>query len=465
MIKTFRFILTVILCCFLWNNSAAQKTLDDLKAVEQEISEVLRQQTGDQYLVAAFNKEVFPSLNFGFEDPEQVFSEGYLFSTWGPINKPSSDRYAFVGIYRNGTILWQSKKEIPLKAARDTGVLGVLDLNSDGDVEIITQWEYGMRGGSTGLWIYSWNGSSGIRINPINEEGESTIKLKDYSIDIVDFEPDGVKEIIGEDWSGSPVTYSWDGSKFSDQNKTRPNQLPRDALNANIKSKVEKSDSKYLYSYIVINSNVSLQSVEDFVLENLAEEPTSVLVPSFWEFSPNMPDNLIGWSIQFPIDYHRESLINPGKRNDSLKFSSIGIPRIANSYLQGNNGDYGIVRPEALKSNSFSGYALGPWLPDSSFSRESFTDTLETFRSRSCEALGWATDTTVCGQLEDHLSQVRTALTTDDSLSAANALKVFIDLVEAEKEASLTSEGYALLYFNAQYLAGRLAEKKTTDFD
>ncbi len=456
MIKTFRFIFIGIVCCvLLWNNTIAQKTLDDLKAVEQEISAVFLQQTGDEYLVAAFNKEVFATLDFGFEDPDQVFSEGYLFSTWGPINKSSFNRYAFVGIYRSGTIIWQSEKEIPLKAATDTDILGVLDMNNDGNVEIITQWEYGMRGGSTGLWIYSWNGSSGVRINPVNDEGRSTLKLKDYSIDIVDFEPDRIKEIIGEDWSGEPVTYSWDGVEFSDQNKIRPDQLPRNVLYANVKSVIEKSGSKYFYSYTVINSNESVQSIEDFVLENHAEKPALVLSPFDWEFSPNIPDDLISWSIKFPVEYHRESLIQPNKISDSLKFLSNGIPRVASFYLQGNNGDYGIVRPEGLKLNSFSGYTLGPWLPDSSMSLIDFSDTLETFRFRSCEELDWATDATVCGQLENELSQVKTALLAEDSLAAANALQRFIDLVEAEKEASLTSEGYALMYFNAQYLKKR----------
>ncbi len=84
------------------------------------------------------------------------------------------------------------------------------------------------------------------------------------------------------------------------------------------------------------------------------------------------------------------------------------------------------------------------------------TDTLETFRFRSCEELGWANDTSVCSQLEDDLSEVKAALESEDSLTAANALKRFIDLVEAEKETSLTSEGYALLYFNAEYLRRRL---------
>jgi hypothetical protein len=107
---------------------------------------------------------------------------------------------------------------------------------------------------------------------------------------------------------------------------------------------------------------------------------------------------------------------------------------------------------------NYYGFTLGPWLPDSTLSLNSFTDTLETFRYRSCEELGWATDAAVCGQLEENLSQVKISLLAKDSVAAANALSNFIELVELEKDASLTSEGYALLFFNAEYLAERLPE-------
>jgi len=89
----------------------------------------------------------------------------------------------------------------------------------------------------------------------------------------------------------------------------------------------------------------------------------------------------------------------------------------------------------------------------------SFTDTLEIYRTRSCEELGWANDPAVCSRLEEDLNQVRSNLAAGDSLAAAGALSEFINLVESEKEASLSSEGYALLFFNGQYLWERLQGK------
>jgi len=58
--------------------------------------------------------------------------------------------------------------------------------------------------------------------------------------------------------------------------------------------------------------------------------------------------------------------------------------------------------------------------------------------------------------LENQLSEVKAALQNQNSVLAAKVLAEFIELVEQEKETSLTSEGYALLFFNAEYLAERL---------
>ncbi len=170
-------------------------------------------------------------------------------------------------------------------------------------------------------------------------------------------------------------------------------------------------------------------------------------------------------------------LIEPGDSLGSFMYVTKGLPTIREVIVksQFNVDDYFPSIDDSVESFTFSemdslkkktyffSKTLGPWLPDSSLSLGSFTDTLETFRFRSCEELEWATDASVCSELETQLSEVKSELVSQDSLSAANALKEFINLVEVEKEASLTSEGYALLYFNAQYLAEWLSEKEATD--
>jgi len=445
----------VALGLFIFNSTIAQITLEELTYIEEEISDILLNETGDEYLVSAYNTDFNSYLYFGFESPDGVFYTGYLFTTWGPLNQDSFDRYAFVGIYENGSIIWQSEKEIPLKIASDTDVLGVLDLTGDGNMEIITQWEYGMRGGNTDLWIYTWDGTSGYRLNDVNEEGGSVIRVKDFSLNLVDFEMDGIKEITGEDRSGVLATYSWNGTRYLNENKSIPDPLPKYFSEVEVGLLIELEENNYRYTYSVYNIPDSKQSLEEFAVRNFANEPNSILKPKNWAFNPHLRFRLVSWDIQHFLEQHREALLEPGELLDTLSFRSDGLPRVARFFALGNNGRLD-NKINNLINNSFSGLTLGPWLPDSTLSLESFTDTLETFRFRSCEELGWANDTTVCGQLENQLSQVKTALQNQDSIQAANVLAEFIALVEQEKETSLTSEGYALLFFNSEYLAERL---------
>ena len=161
--------------------------------------------------------------------------------------------------------------------------------------------------------------------------------------------------------------------------------------------------------------------------------------------------------------------IPPDSTLIGFSFRSAQIPSITESYSRNYTwysfpdeieGPFGklenLIDSVFSLSNGVKDITLGVWNPDSLLEAESFTDTLETFRFRSCEELGWANDTTVCGQFEDQLSEVKAALQNQDSVQSANLLAEFIALVEQEKETSLTSEGYALLFFNAEYLAERL---------
>ena len=89
-------------------------------------------------------------------------------------------------------------------------------------------------------------------------------------------------------------------------------------------------------------------------------------------------------------------------------------------------------------------------------SPQDFTDSLETFRLRSCEELGWITNQGICNSLRVKLRNVRRHLERDKPKQARNVLNAFINQVEAQRGKHITEEGYALLYFNAEYLMDKL---------
>jgi len=192
------------------------------------------------------------------------------------------------------------------------------------------------------------------------------------------------------------------------------------------------------------------------------------IVPVGFSGVPDRWNTIITKSLK--LNFGGYPLIKPGGILGPFTVKSYGVPSIrritvrpqfdVDEYFPSINDTLPIFNFKEMDTLKKSTYyfleSLGPWLPDSTLSLESFTDTLETFRFRSCEELGWANDTTVCGQLENQLSEVKTALQNQDSVQAANVLAEFIELVKAEIETSLTSEGYALLFFNSEYLAERL---------
>lgn len=263
-------------------------------------------------------------------------------------------------------------------------------------------------------------------------------------------------------------------------------------------SLVEQSNDFYFYKYSLINSGGNDGIIVSFRI-NLKEDLTFYpdttglkFKNSYVEFSfrniydliqgkiapassPSSPGRWTGSLSKFSeASFSGSPFISPGDSLSGFVLQSRGLPKVreltvyprfeVEKYFQSlddPNLTQTFEEMDSLRNMvNYYGYTLGPWLPDSTMSLDSFTDTLETFRFRSCEELDWATDATVCRELADDLSAVKANLQAGDSLSAANALSNFIELVEQEKGESLTSEGYALLYFNAKYLAERLPEPR-----
>ena len=243
-----------------------------------------------------------------------------------------------------------------------------------------------------------------------------------------------------------------------------PNNNVKPVIHASV---LRTESNSYQYRYELKNDTSALQplfrfSIPILKIVNDIDSPNS---DWFGRFSQRIMR--VSWSkvrSQIPG-------IIPGNTEKYFSFKTEYPPSIKTTYSENSywssfpneqEGPFGVLALiiDSLNTDGISIMSLGPWLPDSTMSLDSFTDTLETFRFRSCEELDWATDATVCGELADDLSEVKTNLQAGDSLSAANALSNFIELVEQEKGESLTSEGYALLYFNAEYLAERLPEPR-----
>lgn len=222
---------------------------------------------------------------------------------------------------------------------------------------------------------------------------------------------------------------------------------------------VSKSDSIFSYEFEIYSGSDSQQKIWFWVFFSEAEILKSNSPPG-WRFinRANNPKR-ISWGAQ--SDSVKLSSANS---ISNFEVKSLYPPTIEHYYMEGWVQFILDEEPDSVENSSFfdvakKGTTIFP-REDIIESSLHLTDTLKTFRFRSCTELDWATDTVVCGELENDLSEVKANLQAGDSLSAANALSNFIELVEQEKGESLTSEGYALLYFNAEYLAERLPEPR-----
>ena len=161
----------------------------------------------------------------------------------------------------------------------------------------------------------------------------------------------------------------------------------------------------------------------------------------------------------------RDSLsqVRPGKTQSGFYLRSAGLPAITD---YASRGWVPIPRfdvlPDSLENDNPSkdskrGLTISPKPPPSSAEYGAFLDTLRTYPRRSRD-LGWITSAALADNLEARLDKAATQLAAADSGAARSALEGLLADVERERNGALTSEAYALLKYNTEYLVERLPE-------
>jgi len=419
---------------------------------EQQIANQLKDRFNATFMVDAYNqKGPKYDFEFGYYDPYGTLKDCYIFlaQPMGPPN-PNVNPNAFIGIYKSGSIIWMSKREIDSDYVTGMGILGVMDMNRDGKVDILTNWRMGMYGGNIDLWIYEWNGTTGNRINQLSGKGQSALEATDASVALIDVQPDGVKEILGENLNSDLTVYSWNGQEYVKFGIQLPHPLPRNGVKAELHARVTPSRDRLQFHYRIHIKRNSLQSLEEFAVKNYSrKEPTNIIKPSKWTFSP-AKYQLVRWQVSPMFDPILPNVIHPGTTDSLFTFTSIGLPRPGIFYLKGNNGDIE-YNPEDLVNNSARGTTLSPYDPPNPFDAGVFTDTLRSFASQACQ-IKWIDNKGICNSLQAKIKNVQKQLGKGKTKAAINDLNAFINEVEAQKGKHLTSEGYGLLYFNGEYL-------------
>ena len=272
---------------------------------------------------------------------------------------------------------------------------------------------------------------------------------------------------------------------------------PRNRITAVARLSLDKSRQDiYRFEYTVENSIQSRQDIWNFmVIFRFSKDSIkkSFGVQDWW--GPDMPVKgppfWVSWSGP------KDDKIKPGKSVRGFAFETSVLPGITEYYCEGYAPPPSF--PEGMASDSIPGYTdltpygpgivgktVGPVMPPAPYLSVPFLDTLLSYVHQSHE-LGWINNTRdddaeedeqaqdgIVKNLDKRLSQTRDLIVRDKIGEAKNRLEKFLHKVEQlwdrqQKEEKrnrknpkiiFTSEAYALLKYNGDYLLDHLTENK-----
>lgn len=230
---------------------------------------------------------------------------------------------------------------------------------------------------------------------------------------------------------------------------------------------IKRGPSKVSYDTTgLIFKNQSLRQRFERLYSTLADSivPVGFLnVPTWW---------IAGLTVDKTASFGG-SIINPGETQSGFVLNSKGLPGIR-SYVLSPNYDPSEYYPSVGDLDSIEevkridslinrdrrklpvrGKTIGPIAPPENLLPDDFADTLSSYLTFSCDTT-WISNQGICRSLEAKLENVQRQLDRGNTNAASGSLEAFINEVEAQKDKQLSSEAYALLYFNGQYLLEKL---------
>ena len=390
------------------------------------------------------------------EDPYQTLKDSYFFvaeADNGDILKGN-----IIGIFSSGEVLWYSEPgEISLLGGYS--LFTTKDINMDKQVEILITSGWGEE-----LWIYSWNGETGKRINEKNE-WMSVIEGPKNSFTLFDAEGDGILEIKSLAEKDGSKAWSWNGQMYGKWNNTPvipdTTWLPRNNIIADVECNVLKKGQSFTYNYKVNNDDESRQRINYFTLEcNIDSLIKSQ--PEGWDGRVHWVNHQKGWGTEV-FYWNKPKEVLPGNSLGGFQMISSNLPSISLYFIRAENmlplttEFTGSQDSADFVNNSVNGYTISP-----SYSRPiiktSFLDTLFNFTSRSLE-LGWIKEEIAADKYTNYFNSAKAALQQNNISAVQNALNNVLQDVKTDSGSVLTSEAYALLRYNTEYLLENLPEE------
>jgi hypothetical protein len=163
------------------------------------------------------------------------------------------------------------------------------------------------------------------------------------------------------------------------------------------------------------------------------------------------------------------ALIEPGQSLSGFELMSKGLPGIRRCIvspyfdvdslfpdLDDPDRTLSIAQMDSIREAvKFFGWTVGPTAPPIDLVPTVWLDTLSSYTSQSL-SLGWITSQAVTDKYISYFSSGRAKLVQQDSVGARTVLQQVLRDVDIDSTTNLTSEAYALLRYNTEYLLSQL---------
>ena len=485
--NTHKSVFIVTLSILLFSNVSGQilseRKYDPNKAVLHALESTVQSKYGARYEIGyhIMDSLISNSPPNEISDPFGTLKGCVLFSAWHIWQSKDS---IVTGIYRNGQIVWDDYPGT--KGNFGNELLMASDINDDGEIEILEadydqELTYREGPGVSFLWILSWNGTRGKIINDVDPlTHQSTVVSTGGLYKIVDINRNEIQVIRGEidsAWQGyfpnlnpstlPSITYSWDGNKygfFPSAHQISANEFyPADLMGISINCTVAKSGNSYIYVYSCTNLATSKQSADHIYIGGL-RDTSSIFAPVGWNASnPRYFEGRL---------FHSSTLgmlgtLGPGHALNGFGTASLALPAIVRYYVQGfRSGSQTATDQEYrtdILTNSVSGYTLGTRDTTVHFIWLDILDALTAYTTQS-RSLGWIKDQPTANKYIGYLSSTKSNLQQNNIGAVRSTLGQVLTGVNVDSTSNLTSEAYALIRFNTEYLLSQLPANPAPGF-
>ena len=495
----------------------SQPAYDTQGTVREQLKNLIQARYGEgfRFGYTTFDARIRYSSDERIQDPYGTLRGRILYCA----HKYARDSFShifIVGVVKDGKIIWDNFPGTP--ADLSGNLLYSQDINADGEVDLLfSRWDSELleanglkncddRSNMSYLYILSWNGTRGRFINAALPNGKSTIIGTDDSYQLIEADAEGIQEIrttvpcidlLSVEYRTTiypEIVYGWNGNQYglwpSVQQIGSHAFLPADHFQAIVRCSVARTDALFQYEYTVGNSASSKQKISKIFVSGLEDDMEKQAGLGWISGSSTYVGGRV--FVINPLDLH--NLIKPGESRSGFKTISPVLPSIVNCYIQGYvPATIGSTEDERqnILHNSVVTKTLGTRDTSVSMSMTEWVDTLLSYIDQS-HSLGWINNTRdddaeqdenaedgIVKNLDKRLTQTRDLIDKGKTDAARNRLEKFLDKVEKlwarqQKEEAknrknpkiiFTSEAYALLKYNGEYLLDHLTEPKVNKED